>query len=283
MKIQEIIDAVNQAALPFQADPEKTRDRILCGDPQQECTGVAVTVCATLEVMRQAAESGCNFIISHEGIWYNYEKSGSLDAVENEAVQAKLDYVRQHQLTVWRFHDAMHGFGSTARFGQPRTDGRDYIFYGIMKQLEWEPYLLSSPVKPLWYRIPRTPARRLGRQLLEKFALTGMRTVGDQNAEIETVFFAEHLMMGEKDLPRIEQARRADAMITLEILDNTLTEYVRDAVALGEPKIIYEMGHFNTEELGMRYMTQWLPPLIGPAVKVVFLQSGDEFGYLLRD
>ena len=49
---------------------ESTTDVMLHGDPEIDVSGIAVTWLATDAVIREAARLGCNFIISHEGIYY---------------------------------------------------------------------------------------------------------------------------------------------------------------------------------------------------------------------
>ena len=140
----------------------------------------------------------------------------------------------------------------------------------------------GETTKPLWYRIPKTTAKALAALFLEKFNLTGMRIVGDPETEVSTVFLCEHVQGRPNDGEAVAKAAKADAIVPLEIVDWTLSAYVRDACQLGNSKVILEMGHFNTEELGMRYMARWLPEVIGAETPVHFVQSGDSFGYILR-
>ena len=42
--------------------------------------------------------------------------------------------------------------------------------------------------------------------------------------------------------------------------------YIRDAVQLGKVKAAFNVGHFNLEELGMKYAADWIPEVIGNAV-----------------
>ena len=158
----------------------------------------------------------------------------------------------------------------------------DYIFYGIMKELGWEEYVTGETTKPLTYVIPPVTATELAETLMEKFDLTGARIVGDPDAVVSKVFFCEHIngspMSG--DEKKIVKAADYDVIIPLEIVDWTLSEYVRDSCQLGRPRVLLEMGHFNFEELGMRYMTEWIPEIVGPDVPVHYIQSGDGFQYL---
>ena len=284
MKVNEVIDRLKQWHLPITVDEEKTRDRYLCGDPEVECTGVAVTCDATFEVMKKAAEKGINLIISHEGISYNYEYAGDIRECENEVLKAKLKFADEHNIVVWRDHDHMHG-------GRPPigTDGKpalrarnDYIFYGTMKELGWEEYVFDDPMKPLWYKVPKTSARALAGDICKAWGLNGLRIVGNLDCEVETVWICEHINGGIRDVPKLDLAKKADVMIPLEICDYTLTTYVRDAAAMGYNKVIFEMGHFNAEELGMKYLARLLPEILDNQLKVEYIQSGDGFSYFVN-
>ena len=56
--------------------------------------------------------------------------------------------------------------------------------------------------------------------------------------------------------------------------------YIRDSAELGIPKALILLGHFNTEEPGMKFMAEtWLPKVVGD-LPVHFVQSGDGFQYI---
>ncbi len=278
MKIKEVIDKLKQFHQPF-VWPEKTRDLQLCGDENVECTGICVTCCATYDVIKKCAEKGYNLIISHEGIFFNCEKGGDINHCDNEVVQKKLELIKEHNIVVYRDHDAMHG-------PFPKDGIRekiDLIFYGTMKELGWEQYLVKDEKKPLWYKVPEMSAREFANILIEKWNLNGLRIVGNLDSRISTVFICEHVNGGERDLPTIDSCQKADAIIPLEIVDYTVTTYVRDAASLGMNKVIFEMGHFNAEELGMKYLaTILVDEFKNDDINVEFVQSGDGFQYITR-
>ena len=159
----------------------------------------------------------------------------------------------------------------------------DHIYYGIMKELGWEAYVQGEQTKPIWFRIPQTTVQELCNILVNKFHLCGARIVGDPNGKVETVFICEHVQGRSHDYEVIAKAKEADVMIPLEIVDWTLTEYVRDACQLGINKAIIEMGHFNTEELGMEYMAKQLAKALEEEVPVRFIQSGDTYHYFVKE
>lgn len=273
MKISEMIERIKQWHEPF-VSKDEGRDLVLGGDPDQECTGIIITVCATLDVLKKAKEKNCNLIISHESIAYGAKGE---EVEENDVLQYKIRYMEENGLCVWRDHDRMHGNGLPF---QPERKRNDYIFYGLMKELGLEEYVVGDAMKPLWYKVPKMSAREFADVLIEKFNLNGLRIVGNLDAEIETVWFCEHVQGGKMDKGKLSGGLKADAMIPFEICDFTLTQYVVDAASMGQNKVLFEMGHFNAEELGMRYMCNWIQEVVHDEVPVEFVQAGDFFQYV---
>lgn len=281
MKISEVIAKLTAFHPPI--GESHTCDTVKCGDPDQECTGVATTVYVSVEVIRQAAALNANLIICHEPLFYSHDDT--VDWLEGNTVyEEKAALLAKHNIVVWRDHDHIHG-GSPARI----RDHMDMVFYGIMQELGWEQYCIGFDKKPLLYEIPETTVRDLTAELLEKLNLTGARIVGNPDGKVRKVFFCEHvtaMTLGKRqmDCGTIQEIEAGDydVMIPFEIIDWTLSEYVRDAAQLGRDKAIIEMGHFNVEELAMRYMLKWLPELLDGNTPVHFLQSGDSFSYILR-
>ena len=218
---------------------------------------------------------GCNLIVSHESIAYGAKGE---EAEVNDVLHHKMSYIEKNGLCVWRDHDRIHGNELPFHAERKRND---YIFYGLMKELGWEDYVIGDHMKPLWYRIPKTNARQLAENLMEKFNLNGLRIVGNLNAEVETVWFCEHVQGGKMDKGKLDGGLKADVMIPFEICDFTLTQYVFDAAELKQNKVLIEMGHFNAEELGMKYMCEWMKDIVTD-LPVHFVQSGDFFQYIRR-
>lgn len=278
MKIQEIIRKLEQWHAPLDS-PSHTCDTIKCGDPEQECTGIVVTCYVSMEVIRQAKALGANFIICHEPTFYADDEQGDGRMNEELVYETKLSALAEGKIVVWRNHDHIHGPG-----GLDATvhEVPDYIYTGIMKELGWDKYVFGEATKPLWFRIPETTVEGLSQELLTKLNLSGLRLVGDRKAKVSVVHICEHVFGSNRDSRAIHNASKADVLIPLEIVDWTLSEYVRDAAQQGRAKAILEMGHFNFEEIGMKHITKWLPDVIGHEVPVTYVQSGDSFEYILR-
>ena len=76
MKIIDVIDRIIAYHPSFPADYNGC-DGFKCGDPQAECTGIAVALVPTVDVIRRAATAGCNLLVVHEPTFFT-----SLDAAE---------------------------------------------------------------------------------------------------------------------------------------------------------------------------------------------------------
>lgn len=98
------------------------------------------------------------------------------------------------------------------------------------------------------------------------------------------MFFCEHVIeRHDEEFYTSEEVLNSDVFIPLEIIDWTLSSYIRDAAYLGHGKAILEIGHFNVEEAGMEHMAkQWLPEVLNHTVPVTFIQSGDCFEYVIN-
>ena len=72
-----------------------------------------------------------------------------------------------------------------------------------------------------------------------------------------------------------------DLILPGETIDWTLLSYARDAIQLGQHKAVISLGHFNWEELGMRYAREWIDSLMGGEVPVYYVPTGDMYRYFI--
>lgn len=180
--------------------------------------------------------------------------------------------LEEHNIVVWRNHGYIHT-------GMETPDGlSDGIFYGVMKALGWEDYQTGDMRFPVNYTLPETTAEEVAKHLVEKLSLNGLRLIGDPQAKISNVHIPLHVMGNDNDKIELVEKENIDGIIAMEVIDYTLSEYVRDAALSGHLKVIFSVGHFNLEEVGMEYMLTYLPELVGD-IPCHFVQSGDSFSY----
>lgn len=257
-------------------DESKTRDQILYGDQDIECEGIVVTCFASVDVIRKAILEKANLIICHEALFWNH--GDHTDWLENNHVFIeKKKILDEGKIVVWRDHDYIHS-------GIPFKNGYvDGIFYGVMKKLDWEKYLIGDVFNPLRFAFDEPiNGRELIKHCINAFNLTGVRIVGDQDTIVRKVMIPGHIM-GFKDNEILKEIEDDDydCIISMEITDFTISEYIRDSVFLNRPRLIIEVGHFNTEEPGMEYMVEYVNTAIGMDIPVTFIKSADSFSYYL--
>lgn len=283
MKIQEAIDKVKAyhkgVSRGDPIDPIKTRDQILYGDPERELTGIVVTCFASYEVIEKAIEAGANLVICHEAIFWNHgDHTDWLQ--DNRTFQAKASLLDRGGVVVWRDHDFIHS-------GIPTPDGgwADGIFYGIMKVLGWEEHLCGwDGNQPSRFQLPPTTVRELGKELMAKLPLNGIKVIGSLDSPVRKVWLPGHVSgFKDNEILQTMEEDEIDALIVFECTDYTVAEYVRDSTQAGRPKTILAVGHFNTEEPGMQYMTGYLPAVLGDDIPCRFIPSTDMYQFLTKE
>lgn len=272
--IQKIVDNSGKEMMGQGIDPNHTRDIVIHGSTDKECAGIVTTCFASVDVIREAGRRGANLIISHESIFWNHMHNEPL--ADYPTYKEKCALLDELGITVWRYHDHIHA-------GIPvGPDGvlRDGIFYGLAKELGWEDYLVPDELSSMDYVIPPTPAREVAEHVVRSAGVTGCRIIGDPDMTVSRVRVPFHLF-GNDDLPAIHALEYdgIDCYLAMEVVDFTAAEYVRDASQLGRPRVIINLGHFNGEEPGMKFIVGWLSDLFEGTLPVSFAQSGDAFTF----
>lgn len=276
MKISEIIEIVKKNCSGYGViDESTTRDKVLYGETDKECTGIVTTIYGSVDVIKKAHELGANFIIAHESLFWN--RGDHTDWLQdNETFQLKKKLLDDYDITVWRDHDYIHsGILHDGKY----VDG---IFYGLAEVLEWTKYAKDEEA-PRTFNIPRTPTREVAQYLMEKMNLKGMKTMGDLEGYTERVYLPFHIIGGadNQELKFIEE-NHIDTVLAVEITDFTVAIYVRDSAMLGLNKRILAAGHFNVEEPGMQWFGEKHLSTLLPGIKINYIQAGDSYNMILR-
>lgn len=261
-------------------DEETTRDKILYGDPNQECTGIVTCLWANTDVVERAQELGANLIIAHEALFWNHGDHQDFIA-ENKTYLAKKRLLDEWGGVVWRCHDYIHSRVPID------TDGAlvDGIFYGLAWKLGWLDYRIGDIAMGLDFKIPQTRGEDLARELVEKLGLNGTRLIGDSDAMVSRVHVPMHVMGVAPDDNRetiYADEHDVDCLMTMEFVDFTTSEFIRDSGMLDQGKCAITIGHFNLEEPGMEYMPTWIPMALGSdEISATFVPMGDTYQYVV--
>ena len=304
MKISEVISRLKEyhqghiirGGLVVPIDEETTRDKILFGDPDIECTGIVTTCWANISVIEKAARMGANLIICHEALFWNHgDHTEWLEEQKNRTYLYKKELLEKNGIVVWRDHDYIHS-------GILLADGTyaDGIFYGLAEILGWTSYIdvetsqrideaggwhdfsLPGKLDPLAYKIPETTVKELARSLIRRLKLNGVKVIGDPDKKVSRIAIPFHVFGEAKKEIALADEGRIDCFLTMELVDFTLAEYVRDADLSEGRAAIIGMGHFNIEEPGMQYMAGYIPRAVGEEIPCTFVQSGDTYQYITK-
>ena len=157
----------------------------------------------------------------------------------------------------------------------------DGIFYGVAKRLGWLEYVDTLSDTLFSFTLPSMSTEAVSKQLIEGLGLNGLRLVGDSNTIINKLQIGPHLIGPDNDTISKIDKNDVDAIIALELIDYTVSEYFRDSSQIGTPRVIFSVGHFNLEEPGMEYMLEYLNDILGSNIPTYFVKSGDTFEYVI--
>ena len=255
-----------------------TRDKILYGDPEKQCTGIVTTIYASIDVIKKAHELGANLIIAHEALlWNRGDHREWLEESNNQTYLAKKKLMDDYGIVVWRFHDYIHS-------GIPHNDGYiDGIFYGLAQLTGWlDAKINYGPFGAVYIECDPTTPSKVGEKIIKAWNLNGLKCIGNMDAKVTKIMICGHVMEGGDSNSLIKRidAENINLLIPLELIDFTLTEYIKDSGQLGYDRAIITPGHFNLEEPGMKYMTNWIDDAIGQHINTTFVQAGDMYTYM---
>ena len=231
-------------------------DQIVYGNTTSVCTGVVLSVHASIDVIKKAIQNGANLIIVHEPSFYTAnDRLPWLEA--NEVYQFKKKLLDDNGITIWR-----HNVGG----------GPAYNYLGAAKTLGWENYTADCRT----YTIPETTVKELAGFLVEKLNLNGARFVGNPGAKVSRIYLGDNIGgWGVDERIYMDMIREnIDVLIPLESWDWTAPAYVLDASQLGQNKAIIGLGAYNVREAGVKYLAEIYPSLFDDDFPIEFVQSG---------
>ena len=257
--MQRVIDATG--ATP----PAQTVDTLKAGDPNTLVTGIATTFMDTYAVLEQAVKDNKNLIITHEPTFYNH--LDDQQALTGDPVyQQKLNYVRDHHLVVWRFHDTWH-------LRQP-----DGVLTGVVAQFGWERF--QNPSQPHLFTLPPTTVGAIASELQRRTGARAIRIVGDPQMPVTGVALYPGASGEEKQIRALQQDG-VQLLVAGEAREWETVPYVQDAVQEGRQKALILLGHEVSEEAGMQECARWLRTLF-PKIPVSFIPTGEPFQLPLK-
>ncbi len=234
--------------------PEKTVDRIIYGDPEQEAKKVATCWMPYIEIIEEAREMGVNVIVAHEPTFFSGQDLDDTEVADLEAVAEKKKLLDEAGITIVRCHDSWDY----------------YPDIGIMAS--WAKFLglTDKGEEQYVYNVPQQTALEFARSTAARTADIGqsvVRLYGDPQRNISSV----QAWFGWKS-PYEMFDSGADLVITYD--DNAAIQAWRGAELChdtGNPLLV--VNHGVLEEAGMASLAQYLSETF-PDLEVIHLKQG---------
>jgi putative NIF3 family GTP cyclohydrolase 1 type 2 len=229
-------------------------DRIIEGSPDTEVRGIGTTMMATMDALKDAVKIGANLIITHESTYWSHQDTLT-DLKNNPLYKTKRDYMRDHNLVSFHFHDHWHALRPV-----------DGINRGMQLQMGWSEYM--DPQNQRIYNLPPTTLLGLAQEFKTKLNDRTLRVVGDPNLPVRRVYESWGYCDAFPGITFLDSD--VDALVIGEAQDWNLIAYTHDLVSSGQKKGLIVLGHMRSEMWGMKYCAEWLSGFV-PEVPVHFI------------
>jgi putative NIF3 family GTP cyclohydrolase 1 type 2 len=254
----QVIERIKaNVGIPWRA---QTVDNIIAGAAETPVKGIATTMMATLDVVRRAAASGKNMVITHESTFFSHQDRTE-ELLQDPTYQFKLDFLNKNNMIVFHFHDHWHG---------RRPDG---VATGMIRELGWEKN--ADPQNPRTFTFPGTPLARLAREMETRLKIRTMRVLGDPELPVKRVIASWGYASLTPGIPYFAQPD-VDVLVVGETREWELVEYAQDTIASGKKKGLIVLGHVVSEQAGMKYCAEWLKEFI-KEVPIEFIAAAEPF------
>ncbi|WP_165842936.1 Nif3-like dinuclear metal center hexameric protein [Phenylobacterium deserti] len=268
LTVGEALAKVRQA---IGASADAGAEGLLLGAADQPVRGVAVAAVPTAAVLQAAAKRGCNLIFALESPLYARPgEAGSgyppgsgaraAAALKAEPVyRGKAALAARLGVSVVRLNESLQASRPSlaadtlaARFG---WSGGETAGQGRM------------------YAIKPAPLSALLRQASRLADRGGLRHVGAKDMMIRSVL----VVPGKADVvPSVQGLQKADLLLTGDLREWEIVEYVADSAPAGRPRALIALGRTVSQQPYVDAIAEWLKPVL-PGVPVTAVRNADPF------
>jgi len=238
----------------------QTVDNFKAGNPETPLKGIATCMFADMQTLKEAVKQGCNFIITHEPVFYNH--LDETDSFTNDPVfQEKMKYIKEKNLVIFRFHDHIH---------MTEPDG---ISVGMINKLELEQYAVEG--SQTFFKVPETTVSKFSKELKKNLGMETIRVIGNPEMKFTKLAFMAGAPGGQSHIQMLKN-KDVEVILAGEANEWETYLYANDAVAQGKNKAVIFLGHIKSEEAGMEYCAKWLSTFIS-GVPIHFIENKPNF------
>ena len=250
------------------------------GNPETPISGIATSFTATFNVLRHAADSGHNLIITRERPFWSHENvvmehsGGSVGPLRPELskdalFQKKSEFINQNNLVVWRFQE---------NWDARPVDGQ---LQGLAKALGWDKYYAPRPDSEPWspgnhiFTPPPMPLLQAVQEMKRRLNCVAPRVIGDP--ALYTTRAA--LLPGFLLVPQLRKALKDPAVNLIvcgEPVEWEAAPYLMDVIASGRRIGMIILGNEVSQEPGSGEVAAWLKTFIRE-IPVEWIPAGEPF------
>ncbi len=238
----------------------QTVDVFKAGDPQTPLKGIVTCMFADMHTLKEAVKLGCNFIITHEPVFYNH--LDQTEALKDDPVfQEKMDYIKKNNLVIFRFHDHIHA---------TKPDG---ISTGMVNKLGLKNYAFNGSLT--FFKIPETTVTNFSKVLKKRLGLETVRVLGDPQMKFTQIAFMAGAPGGQRHISMLKN-QNVEVIIAGEAPEWETYLYANDATEQGKNKAVIFLGHIKSEEAGMEYCAEWMKTFVD-GIPIHFIENQPNF------
>jgi putative NIF3 family GTP cyclohydrolase 1 type 2 len=231
-------------------------DGIDIGDPSTLVTGIATAFTPTFDVLRRAAATGRNLIVTR---YLPYWNRAPMQLPDNPLCREKQAFIEAHKLIVYRLRGTLQA--------RPVDDQ----LVGLAKALQWNEHRRQG----VYFHLPPTTLQTLKRDISSRLKIHAARTLGDPNTKVAKVALTYGLIRT-RELAKVLQEPDVDAVVIGEPIEWEASPYFQDVIASGQKKGLIAIGLQASEEPGSGEVAAWLKSFINE-VPVEWMPAGEPF------
>jgi putative NIF3 family GTP cyclohydrolase 1 type 2 len=232
-------------------------DTFKTGGPDTAVKGIVSTMMSTFDVLKRSAAAGKNMVITHEPTFWT--GNDDVSQFQNDLLyKKKAAFIKEHDLVIWRFHDHLH------------AQRPDKSHAGLIRQLGWDKYASAENAQVCTF--PPITLKELARDVEKRLNIKGIRVIGDPAAQVSRGGIAQ----GAPPFHASRLFQQVDVIVAGEQREWEGVEYAWDLQSAGEQKGMILIGHWVSEEAGMRLTADWLKTFI-TEVPIEWISAGEPF------
>lgn len=238
----------------------ETVDVFKAGNPETPLKGIAVCMFADMETLREAVRLNCNFVITHEPVFYSHFDETTLFAGD-PVYEEKAKYIKENNLVIFRFHDHIH------------MTSPDGISEGMIEKLGLKSFSING--SDTYFKLPEKTVLAYCNELKKTLNMQTIRVVGNPEMKFTKLAFMAGAPGGQRHIQMLKKPE-VEVILAGEANEWETYLYANDASALGKNKAVIFLGHIKSEEAGMEYCATWLSTFV-KGVPIHFIENKPNF------